>query len=72
MLTGRVEIDDASLGGERAGTPGRGSENQVPFVAAVQTLADGQPQKVCFKAMRFTQAGIQDGARRVLAPEAEV
>jgi hypothetical protein len=41
-------------------------------VAAVQTLADGQPQKVCFKAMRFTQAGIQDGARRVLAPEAEV
>ena len=72
VLTGRVEIDDASLGGERAGTPGRGSENQVPFVAAVQTTADGKPQKVCFKAVRFTKAEIQDWARRVLAPEAEV
>jgi ribosomal protein L37AE/L43A len=72
VLTGRVEIDDAYLGGEHAGTPGRGSENQVPFVAAVQTPADGKPQKVCFKAMRFTQVGIQGWARRILAPEAEV
>jgi hypothetical protein len=29
----------------------------------VQTTADGKPQKVCFKAMRFTQAGIQAWAR---------
>ena len=72
VLTGRVEIDDAYLGGEHAGTPGRGSENKVPFVAAVQTTADGKPQKVCFKAMRFTKAGIGGWARRVLAPEAEV
>ena len=41
-LTGRVEIDEAYLGGEHAGTPGRGSENKVPFVAAVQTTADGK------------------------------
>ena len=72
VLTGRVEIDDAYLGGEHAGTPGRGSENKVPFGAAGQTTADGKPQKVCFKAMRFTKADIQDGARRILAPEAEV
>jgi hypothetical protein len=25
-------------------------------VAAVQTTADGKPRKVCFQAMRFTQA----------------
>ena len=38
QLTGRVEIDDAYLGGERSGGKrGRGSENKVSFVAAVQT-----------------------------------
>ena len=43
-LDGRVEIDDAYLGGERSGgKTGRGSENKVPFVAAVQTTADGRP-----------------------------
>jgi hypothetical protein len=40
VLMGRVEIDDAYLGGKRAGKPGRGSENKVPFVVAVQTTAD--------------------------------
>lgn len=38
-----VQIDDAFLGGERTGGKrGRGSENKVPLVAAVQTTADGQ------------------------------
>lgn len=38
-LSGSVQLDDAYLGGERAGgKPGRGSENKVPFVAAVSTL----------------------------------
>ena len=40
-LDGRVEIDDAYLGGERSGgKSGRGSENKVPIVAAVQTTAE--------------------------------
>ena len=44
QLQGRVEIDDAYLGGKRAGgKSGRGSENKVPFVAAVQTTAEGNP-----------------------------
>ncbi len=47
------------LGGERPGTPGRGSENKIRLKTAVQTTADGKPQKVCFKAMRFTKAGKQ-------------
>ncbi len=34
QLTGRLEIDDAYLGGEvQAGKAGRGSPNKVPFVA---------------------------------------
>ncbi len=72
VLTGRIEIDDAYLGGERPGKPGRGSENKVPFVVAVQTTADGKPQKVCFKAMAFTKAGIQDWANRAIHPDALV
>jgi transposase-like protein len=72
VLQGRVEIDDACLGGERSGTPGRGSENKVPFVAAGQTTADGKPQKVCLKAMRLTKTAIEDWARQSLAPESEV
>lgn len=44
----------------------------MPFIAAVQTRLDGKPQKVCFKAMRFTKEGIQDWAHRVIDPEAVV
>jgi hypothetical protein len=44
QLTGRIEVDDAYLGGERhGGTAGRGSENKVSFVAAVQTTELGHP-----------------------------
>lgn len=47
-LKGMVSVDDAYLGGERAGGKrGRGSENKVPFVAAVE-LRDGQPHRVRF------------------------
>lgn len=47
-LHGRVEIDDAYLGGEfSGGKTGRGSDNKVPFVAAVQTTAAGHPLYAC-------------------------
>lgn len=60
-LTGRVEVDDAYFGGERhGGKPGRGSENKVPFVAAVQTTERGQPELVCLKQCRFTKAAMAD------------
>ncbi|MGQ0501177.1 MAG: IS1595 family transposase [Panacagrimonas sp.] len=72
QLKGRIEIDDAYLGGEKPGTRGRGSKNKVPFVAAVQTTADGKPDKVCFQAMRFTKAAIQDWANRAIHPDAVV
>lgn len=43
-LSGAVQVDDAYLGGERAGgKPGRGSENKIPFVAAVSLNAQGNP-----------------------------
>ena len=38
ILSSRVEIDDAYLGGlHQGGKVGRGSENKVQFVAAVET-----------------------------------
>src|SRR5215210_8611537 len=38
QLTGRVELDDAYLGGERSGGKrGRGSPGKAPFLAAVET-----------------------------------
>ena len=54
-LDGRVELDDAYLGGERSGGKiGRGSENKVPIVAAVQTTPDGQPVLACLRQQPHT------------------
>jgi len=43
VLQGNVVIDDAYLGGEHKGKAGRGSENKVPFVAAVELCDEGHP-----------------------------
>ncbi len=73
QLEGRVEIDDAYLGGERSGgKAGRGSENKVPFVAAVQTTPDGRPQFVCLRQQPFTHEEVAVFAARSIAPSATV
>lgn len=60
QLTGRVEIDDAYLGGEHhGGKPGRGSPNKVSFVAAVQTTESGAPVLMCLSARPFTKESIE-------------
>ena len=67
QLTGRVEIDDAYLGGELpGGTSGRGSQNKVPFVAAVQTTESGQPVVACFSQQPFTTEAMKGFAARSL------
>jgi hypothetical protein len=67
QLTGRVEIDDAYLGGERTGgKTGRGSENKVPFIAAVQTTEDGQPVLACFAHKPFTKQSVEEFAAKSL------
>lgn len=72
FLDQRVEIDDAYLGGERAGKPGRGSENKVPFVIAVQTTDDGHPLYVRLAPIPFTQAAVAGWSRQTLAATAQV
>jgi hypothetical protein len=73
VLDGRVEIDDAYLGGELpGGKSGRGSENKVPFIAAVQTTPDGQPQFACFAQQPFTTEEVAAFAAKSLATSATV
>ena len=61
QLTGRIEMDDAYLGGERnGGKAGRGSENKVSFVAAVQTTETGRPQLACFSKRAFTKESLSE------------
>jgi len=44
VLQGKIQIDDAYLGGERpGGKAGRGSENKVPIVAAISLNEAGHP-----------------------------
>ena len=71
QLTGRVEIDDAYLGGEVHGEKaGRGSPNKIPFVAAVQTTESGQAILMCLSQRPFTKESIRDFAQRSLAAPA--
>ncbi len=58
ILEGRIEIDDAYLGGEKAGKRGRGSENKTSFIAAVQTSDDGRPMFLSLKRLPFTKEAI--------------
>ena len=67
QLSGRVEIDDAYLGGERSGgKPGRGSENKVPFVIALQTVQGGAPHLLCMAQLPFRRAAISEFAEKHL------
>lgn len=69
-LSGRIEADDAYLGGENpGGKAGRGSENKVPFVAAVQTNEKGNPVYAVFSPVTsFNRAEIKAWAKRCLVP----
>lgn len=68
-LSGIVQLDDAYLGGERAGgKAGRGSENKVPFVAAVSLNDQGHPLYLKLTPVSgFTLKAIGDWAKAHLA-----
>ena len=72
-LAGDVRIDDVYFGGERTGgKAGRGSQNKVPFVAAVE-MRDGRPQRVRFDPVpNFSFAGLTPWVAKALAPGARV
>ncbi|WP_419650942.1 transposase, partial [Thiolapillus sp.] len=46
-LSGRIEIDDAYIGGERPGKPVRGAAHKAPFIAVVETEGEEhRPQRM--------------------------
>ena len=59
LLSGTIQVDDAYYGGEhRGGKRGRGSENKIPFIAAVSMNEEGHPIKMNFtvlKGFRLTE-----------------
>lgn len=70
VLDGRIEIDDAYLGGQKPGKPSRGSQNKVSFVVAVQTSNDGRPVFTRMNRIALTQEAIETWASRALAASA--
>jgi transposase-like protein len=69
-LSGDVQVDDAYLGGERTGgKPGRGSENKVPFVAAVALDEKGRPSRIKLTALAaFTLGPSRRGQKATSRP----
>ena len=62
-LTGRVEMDDAYLGGVRSGGKrGRGAAGKTPFVAAVSTSPEGRPGKLKLAPVILVSAGDREHA----------
>ena len=74
VLSGKVQIDDAYLGGELSGgKPGRGSENKVPIVAAVSLSENGHPLRCKFSTVEgFTSDAIAEWAKKSLASSCTV
>src|SRR5271163_16754 len=73
-LSGRVEIDDAYLGGERSGGKrGRGAPGKTPFVAAVETTPEGKPVRLKMRRVTsFCGHEISIFAKRSLDPNCAV
>jgi ribosomal protein L37AE/L43A len=73
-LTGRVELDDAYLGGERTGGKrGRGAPGKTPFVAAVETTPEGKPVRLKLRRVTsFCNHALSAFAKRGLDPKCEV
>ncbi len=74
LLDGKVQVDDAYLGGERTGGKvGRGSENKVAFVAAVSLSEDDRPLRVRLSLVPgFTMKAISAWAKDHLTPASAV
>lgn len=74
ILEGPILVDDAYLGGELSGgKAGRGSENKVPFVAAVSLSADGHPLRTKLSPVAgFTLKAIEQWAATHVSPDSTV
>lgn len=74
VLRGKIQMDDAYLGGERTGGKvGRGSENKIPIVAAVSLNEAGHPiHAKITPVIGFSSDAVSAWARDNLAPGCSV
>src|SRR5919205_3868344 len=73
-LSGRVEMDDADLGGERSGGKrGRGAAGKTPVVAAVETTADRRPRRLRLSVVKgFRKREVEKLAKATIEPGSTV
>jgi len=73
-LKGRVELDDAYLGGERSGGKrGRGAAGKMPIVAAVETTPERKPRRIKLTVVKgFRKKEVEKLAKRDLAAGSNV
>jgi transposase-like protein len=73
-LSGRVELDDAYLGGERpGGKRGRGAAGKTPVVAAVETTAERKPRRLRLTVVRgFRKREVEKLAKAAIEPGSTV
>ncbi|MEQ1673093.1 MAG: IS1595 family transposase [Hyphomicrobium sp.] len=73
-LDGRVEMDDAYLGGKRSGgKTGRGSPGKRPIVVAVQSADGKRPARLKLRRIaRFKRKRVKSLAKRIIAAGAFV
>jgi len=73
-LDGRIEMDDAYLGGARSGgKTGRGSPGKKPIIVAVQTDDKGRPRRIKLRRIaRFKRARIKSLTKRIITPGSTV
>lgn len=76
-LDGRIEMDEAVLGGEQTlkegGKRGQSGPNKLPFVIAVATRDDGRPQRLLLHVVTvLNKDNIEAMAKSHLAPTAHV
>ena len=73
-LAGRVEMDDAYLGGERqGGKRGRGAAGKTPIVAAVETTAERKPRRLRLTVVKgFRKREVEKLAKAAIEPGSTV
>jgi hypothetical protein len=74
QLEGRIEVDDAYLGGERSGGKrGRGAAGKTPFIAAVETTPERKPRRLRLSVVKgFRKRAVAKLAKRDFAPGSNV
>src|SRR3954471_22461391 len=73
-LSGRVEMDDAYLGGERpGGERGRGAAGKTPIIAAVEATAERRPKRLRLTVVKgFRKREVEKLAKAAIEPGATV